>query len=146
MTTLREDFETMIREDVEAIGRERRDQPTDRARAARAELRRRRLLEAAARDRQMVAGVLVAALGSSWSLTTHAADWPEWAGWVRLALDFKPWESARRIAIHPSNNGGTTVSIPPVGARWTFWPPHGEDLPAELVPLAEELARRGVIE
>lgn len=142
---LREDFLAMTSAEVTAISRERADTPTARAQAAQQELRRRRLLAGEARDRDSIA-VAFSQMRGTWQLTSHAADWEEWEAWVRRTIYYDRVESARGIRLKPSNHCAVTYRVPPRGVGWTFWPPHNEPMPERLIPLAEELVRRGVIE
>lgn len=139
-TGLRGVFESMVTRDVREISGERRPARTLRALEAQRELDRRRLEEAAERDRAVAQTALDCV--SAWSLSLHARSWEEWANLVELALDFDSTTSARSLQVNIENNCGVTVSIPPRGASWTFWPPRDEEPPAECRDLAWQLARK----
>lgn len=138
--TVRADFEAMTHDAVAQLAAERRDQPTDRAREAQRELRRRRVEAAALRDREVAKDALGAV--THWSMALHPETWEEWAELARLALDFTAAVSARGLRMNPET-GALAVRIPPRGAYWTFWPPHDAGgVPPAHEALAWALARR----
>lgn len=72
----------------------------------------------------------------SWALMLHTRSWAEWAALATLALS-----TGQRLQVHLDNNSGVTVTAPPDGSYWTFWPPSQHPaVPLEYEPLAWTLA------